>query len=53
MFVARDTEGTLIWADEANKQTDYFCPVCCGQGKSTHTISHMKQALAQTTGTTI
>lgn len=31
MFVARDTEGTLIWADEANKQTDYFCPVCSGK----------------------
>ena len=24
MFVARDTDGTLIWANEANKQTDYF-----------------------------
>lgn len=31
MFVARDTEGTLVWADEANKQTDYFCPVCSGK----------------------
>lgn len=31
MFVARDTEGTLIWANEANKQTDYFCPVCSGK----------------------
>lgn len=31
MFVARDTEGMLIWADEANKQTDYFCPVCSGK----------------------
>ena len=31
MFVARDTDGTLIWADEANKQTEYFCPVCSGK----------------------
>ena len=30
-----------------------FVARVCGQGKATHTISHMKQALAQTTGITI
>jgi hypothetical protein len=28
MFAARDVDGTIVWATDANKIEDYFCPVC-------------------------
>ena len=28
MFAARDVDGIIVWATDANKIEDYFCPVC-------------------------
>lgn len=31
MYVARDINGNRVYADEADKNTEYFCPVCNGK----------------------